>query len=177
MGTSLLEFNEFLFPPKLASIKFWALLAVYYGAFSAWFGTVTMSRGRPFKDTFLSRFWLLMGVLAFISFLALMYFALRATDSFLLYMWGWVIAFVFLELSYIVRYLDIRLPEPIGLGAIFTSIAIVVAIAYSIWILAFPPVPDIANWVFIFAAFATIVSFRQLLRVRHSWQPVPSQQQ
>ena len=55
LGTSLLEFNEFLFSPKITSIKFWALLAVYYAAFSGWFGSATMSRGRPFKDTFLSR--------------------------------------------------------------------------------------------------------------------------
>ena len=176
LGTSLLEFNEFLFPPKLASIQFWALLAPYYGAFSSWFGTVTMSRGRPFKDTFLSRLWLLSGVLVIISLLALMYLATRAADSFLLYMWGWVFPFLFWELTYIFRYLDTRLPEPIGLCTLFTSIAIVVAIVYTILVSAFIHIPDIANWVFIFVAFATIVSFRQLLRVRHAWQPVPVEQ-
>lgn len=177
LGTSFVEFNEFLFPPKITSLTFWALFAVYYTAFSVWFGSSTMSKVRPFKDTFLSRFWLLMGVLAFISLLALMYFATRATDSFLLYMWGWVIVFIFLELSYIFRYLDTRLPEPIGFSGIFGLLSLMAATAYSIWALLFPPVPTIANWVFVFIAFAIIVSFRQLLRVRHVWQPVPSKQQ
>ena len=177
LGTSFIEFNEFLFPPKMASLNFWALFAVYYAAFSFWFGTATMSRVRPFRDTFISRSWLLMAILAYISFLALMYFATRATDSFLVYMWGWVIVFVFWELCYIIRYLDLHLPEPIRLCAIFASIATVTAIAYSIWVLAFPPVPDIANWVFVFVVFATIVSYRQLLRVSQPWQPMPTEQQ
>jgi hypothetical protein len=176
LGTSFVEFNEFLFPPKLSSLNFWALLAVYYAAFSVWFGTSTMSRARPFLDNFLSRVWLLMGVIAFISFLALMYFATKATDSYLQYMWGWVIAFIFLELGYIFRHLDTRLPEPIGLGATFTLIAVVSAIAYSVWVLVFPPIPIIANWVFVFASFATIVSFRTLVRARRTWQPVPVEQ-
>ncbi len=176
LGASLIEFNELLFPPKVTSLNFWALVAAYYGAITSWFRISTMSRHHPYTDTFLARFWLLMLILALVSLLALMYFATRATDSFLVYMWGWVIVFVFLELCYIVRHLDIHLPEPIGLCAIFTLIAIVTAIAYSIWVLAFPPVPDIANWVFIFAAFATIVSFRQLLRARHYWPPTPNDQ-
>jgi hypothetical protein len=117
-----------------------------------------------------------MGILVMVSFLAIMYFATSAADSFLLYMWGWVIAYIFWELCYIFRYLDTRLPEPIGLCAIFTSIAIALAIAYNIWVVAFPPVPHTANWLFIFAAFATIVSFRQSLRVRHAWQPIPTEQ-
>jgi hypothetical protein len=177
LGASFIEFNELLFPPKLASLHFWALFVVYYAAFSVWFGIATMSRTRPFKDTFLSRIWLLMGTLLLVVLLALMYFATRATESFLLYIWGWVIAFIFVELSYIFRYLDNRLPEPIKLGAIFLVISTVTAIAYSIWVLSFPPIPDMANWVFVFVAFATFVSYRLSIRLTHAWQLTPSDQQ
>ena len=138
LGASLIEFNELLFPPKVTSLNFWALVAAYYGAITSWFRISTMSRHHPYTDTFLARFWLLMLILALVSLLALMYFATRATDSFLVYMWGWVIVFVFLELCYIIRHLDVHLPEPIGLCGIFTVIAIVTAIVYSIWVLAFP---------------------------------------
>jgi len=107
----------------------------------------------------------------------LMYFATRITDFLAWYMWGWVIAFFFFWMSSFLRYIGLRPPEPIGLCGIFGLLALIAAIAYSIWTLLFPPVPTVANWVFVFIAFAIIVSFRQLLRVTHVWQPVPSEQQ
>jgi len=177
VGASLIEFNELLFPPDLTSLNFWAIFAVYYTAFSLWFGIITMSRARPYKDTFISRIWLLCGVLSMITLLGLMYFATRITDFLAWYMWGWVITFFFFGMSYVLRYIDLRLPEPIGLCGIFGLLALIAAIAYSIWTLIFPPVPTVVNWVFVFIAFAIIVSFRQLLRVTHFWQPVPSMQQ
>ena len=177
VGASLIEFNELLFPPDVTSLNFWAILAVYYTAFSLWFGITTMSRARPYKDTFISRLWLLCGVLSMITLLGLMYFATRITDFLAWYMWGWVIALFFFWISYFLRYIDLRLPEPIGLCGIFGLLALIAATAYSIWALLFPPVPTVANWVFVFIAFAIIVSFRQLLRVTHVWQPVASEQQ
>jgi len=35
LASSLVQFNEILFPPKITSLNFWAILAVYYGAFSS----------------------------------------------------------------------------------------------------------------------------------------------
>ena len=176
LGTSLVEFNETLFPPKITSLNFWALLPVYYGAFSTWFGTVTMSRGRQYPDTYLSKIWLTLMVMVLVSYLALLFFASRAADSLLSYMWGWIALFVAYWTNYYFRYLDLHLPEPLRLCAIFGLLALVNAIAYSFWSLAFPPVPEVANWVFVFVAFTILVSFRQLLRVRHAWQPVPTDQ-
>ena len=60
LASSLIHFNELLFPPKITSLNFWAILAVYYGAFSTWFGTATLSRGRPFSDRPIARFWLML---------------------------------------------------------------------------------------------------------------------
>ena len=47
LGASLIEFHEFLFPPKITSISFWALVVTYYSAIATWFGISTMSRLRP----------------------------------------------------------------------------------------------------------------------------------
>jgi len=176
LGTSLVEFNEILFPPKITSLNFWALLPVYYGAFSTWFGTVTLSQGRRFPDTYLSKIWLTLMIMVLVSYLALMFFASRAVDSLLSYMWGWIALFVAYWTNYYFRYLDLHLPEPLRLCAIFSLFALTNAVAYSVWALAFSPVPEAANWVFVFIAFAILVSFRQLLRVRHAWQPIPNEQ-
>jgi hypothetical protein len=173
LGSSLIEFNEILFPPKLTSLNFWALVAVYYGAFATWFGITTSSRGRAYTDTFLARLWLTLGVMMLVAYLGLMFFAVRATDSFIYYMWSWVAVFVLYVTNYYARYRDLRLPEPFGLCAIHGSLALVAAIVYSIWATAFPPVPTIANWIFVFIAFGIIASYRSLLRVRHTWQDVP----
>jgi hypothetical protein len=170
LGSSLVQFNEILFPPKLTSLNFWALVAVYYGAFSTWFGITTSSRGRAYTDTFLARLWLTLGIMMLVSYVGLMFFASRATDSVICYMWGWVAVFMFYWSTSYFRYRDLHLPEPIGLCAIHGSLALIVAIAYTIWVTAFPPVPTFANWIFVFVAFIIIVSYRTLLRVKHTWQ-------
>ena len=79
-------------------------------------------------------------------------------------------------LSYFFRYRDLRLPEPLGLCAIHGLLALAVAIVYSIWSTVFSPVPNVANWVFVFVAFGIILSYRSLLRKRHAWQPISNEQ-
>ena len=178
LASSLVQFNEILFPPKITSLSFWAILAVYYGAFSTWFGTVRMSRSRPFSDKPIARLWLTLMTMVLVSYLGLMFFAYRVADSPLSYMWGWVALFVFYLSNYYFRGRDTRLPEPIGYCAAFSLLVLANATAYSIWALVFPPVPDVANWVFVFVAFALIVTYRQLLMGRlHAWQPIPNDQQ
>jgi hypothetical protein len=174
LGSSLIEFNEILFPPKLTSLNFWALVAVYYGAFATWFGITTSSRGRAYTDTFLARVWLMSGIMMLVSYVGLMFFAVRATDSLICFMWGWVAVFFFYWASSYFRYRDLRLPEPFGLCAIHGSLALIAAIAYSVLATAFPPVPTFANWIFLFVAFGIIASYRTLLRVRRTWQDVPN---
>jgi hypothetical protein len=174
LGSSLIEFNEILFPPKVTSLNFWALIVVYYGAFATWFGIATSSRGRPYNDTPLARLWFTLGIMMLITYVALMFLAVRATDSLLYYMWGWVILFVFYWTNYYARFRDLRLPEPLGLCAIHGSLSLAAAVAYSIWATAFSPVPQAADWVFVFVAFSIIASYRSLLRVKHTWQPAPA---
>ena len=178
LASSLVQFNEILFPPKITSLSFWAILAVYYGAFSTWFGTVRVSRNRPFSDSPMARLWLTLMTMVLVSYLGLMFFAARVADSPLSYMWGWVVLFIFYLSNYYFRYRDTRLPEPIGYCATFGLFVLANATAYSIWALVFPPVPDVANWVFVFVALALIVTYRQLLTGRRrAWQPLSSDQQ
>jgi len=171
LGASLIEFNSLLFPPEVTSLSFWAILPVYYFALDAWFAIMTWGRHTPYSDKPLSRTWVSCTLLGWTSLLALMFFASRLPDSLLSYMWGLVVMFIFISLSYFFRYRDTRLPQPRGLAAKFGSLALVAATAYSIWALVFPPIPDAANWVFVFVVFGVLVSYRQLLRLRHAWQP------
>ncbi len=177
LASSLIHFNELLFPPKITSLNFWAIIAAYYGAFSTWFGTASLSRGRPFSDRPIARFWLMLMMMVTVSYMSLMFFAANIVDSLLSYMWGWVVLFIFYLSNYYFRYRETRLPEPIGLCSIFSSLALANAITYTVWAMAVSSIPAIVNWVFVFAAFAIILGYRQLLGKRHAWQPVPTDQQ
>ena len=168
LGQSLIDYGELLFPPKLASLNFWALLIVYYGAFSAWFAVTTITRFRIYTDSALARFWLSLGILQLITYVALMRFASNVVDSFLMYMWGWVFVSFFMLSSNYFRQRDLHLPEPLRINALFFLLTVIAAVAYTIWDLAYISIPPVANWVFVFIAFANLVCYRQLLRLRHS---------
>ncbi len=176
IGSSLLEFNELLFPPKITSLNFWALIMAYYGAIATWFGITTMSRYRPYTDTFMARTWVTFGIFHLASYLGIMYFATRLTDSLFAYLWCWVALYIFTWLSILFRKLDLHLSEPLGWCGIHGLLALATATTYSILTLFFQPIPDAANWVFVFVAFAIIVSYRQSVRMRHAWEPAPSDQ-
>lgn len=176
LGASLIEFNEFLFPPKISSLNFWALITVYYGAIATWFGITTMSRYRPYKDTFMSRTWITFGIFHLTSYLALMYFATRLTDSLFAYLWCWVFLLIVTWLSILFRKMDLHLPEPLGWCGLHVLLMLAIATIYSIWTLFSHSIPTVANWVFVFVAFAIHVSYRQSARMRHAWEPVPSKQ-
>ncbi len=177
LGASLIEFNEFLFPPKITSLNFWALITIYYGAIAVWFGITTMSRYRPYTDTFMARTWVTFGIFHLASYLGIMYFATRLTDSLFAYLWCWVALYIFTWLSILFRKLDLHLPEPLGWCGIHGLLALVIATIYSIWEFFSHPVPDTANWIFVFVAFAIFVSYRQSVRMRHVWEPKPNDQQ
>ena len=175
LGSSLIEFNELLFPPKLNSLALWGILPVYYFGLNAWFGVMAWGKYTPFLDKSLTRMWILFTLLAWASLLALMYFASRLPGSLSGYMWCLVVLFIFQWLGTSYRHRDTGLPEPLRLTIQFGSLTLIAAIAYSLWVLVFPPVPDIANWVFVFIAFAILVGYRVLLRSTHTWRPEEKQ--
>jgi len=170
LTVSLVEFNAIIFPPKVTSLNFWALFAAYFGAFSTWFGIIIVGSQRKYTDTFLAKLWVTCGSIMIIAYLGVMYFAARASDSFFWYMWGWVFVYIFYWFSIFFRKLDLHLPEPVGWCSMHLALAITAATAYSIWAWIFPPIPQIANWAFVFVALVIIVSYRQLMRFSHTWR-------
>ncbi|HEY51070.1 MAG TPA: hypothetical protein G4O20_04615 [Dehalococcoidia bacterium] len=171
IGSSLLEFNELLFPPKVTSIRFWALMPVYVVALDAWFGVVSWSRNIPYTDKPILRTMVLFLVVTWIILLALMYFASMAHISLLSYLWGLVILFVMVQLICVIRSRIIKSPEPYRIYTSCGVLSLVVAIAYSIWLFVYSPVPDVMNWVFTAIAFIILVGMRVWMKVAHIWRP------
>jgi hypothetical protein len=176
IGSSLLEFNELLFPPKVTSISFWALLPVYVVALDAWFGVASWSRNTPYRDTPLVRLLVLLLVLTWIILLALMYFASRAHISLFSYLWGLVILFVMVQFICATRFQITKRPEPYRIYATCGVLSLTVAIAYSIWLFVYPPVPDVINWVFVVLAFIIMVGMRIWMKITHTWRPEEKKQ-
>ena len=83
--------------------------------------------------------------------------------------------FILLHFIQRIRRRDTGLPEPIGLCNLFSVLATVAATTYSIWALAFPPVSNVANWAFVFAALVVMIGYRVALRWKHIWRPEEKQ--
>ena len=175
IGSSLLEFNELLFPPKVNSISFWALLPVYVVALDGWFGVVAWSRHIPYTDKPILRTMIMVLVLVWIILLALMYFASRAYISPLGYLWGLVVLFAALHPIRLIRHRLTGLPETTIIQTVCGILSLAAAIAYSIWVFVYPPVPDVVNWVFVMIAFAILISFRVWMKLIHIWRPEEKQ--
>ncbi len=171
LGSSLIEFNELLFPPKLSSMAFWGIVPCYWVAVTGWFGIMAWGRYTPYLDKPTSRIWITFVMSAWTVVLALMYFANGLPESILSYMWGVVILNIFYLLSSTTRHRDIGSEEPIRLIVIFGTLALSAAIAYSIWALIFPQVPEAVNWIFVFIAFGVLAGYRVALRWKHIWRP------
>ena len=171
LGSSLMEFNELLFPPNLTSLSFWALFSVYYSAFASWFSKRISMRYRPYTDSLNSRTRVIFEALGVITHAGLLYFASRVTDSIACYMWGWpVLLSTYMGVMFF-RQRDLHLPEPWKPTTVSISVAITASTVYSVWSSVFPPIPDIAIWGFVLAMGVNIISFRAFLRWRHVWRP------
>ena len=174
VGSSLLEFNELLFPPKVTSISFWALFPVYVVALDAWFGVVAWSRNIPYTDKPILRTMTMILVLSWIILLALMCFASRADISLLSYLWGLVVLFSFIQFVSVpirIKSMASPVPEPRRIHYVCGILSLAIATAYSIWLFVYPPVPDAMNWVFVAVAFVILIGFRVWMKVIHIWRP------
>jgi hypothetical protein len=162
LASSLIEFNQLIFPPKLTSLSFWAILAAYYGALTTWlsFFSLAMKHHLQVTDTLLERLWLSSALTVVVAYLGLLYFAAKIPDSLFAYMWCWVVIFAGKWVTNYFRQRDAHIPHPLGIVAIFGSLALLIAIVYSILSLVFLPVPDAVNWAFVFIACANILVYR-----------------
>lgn len=171
LGSSLIEFNELLFPPKVTSLNFWALLAVYWSAFASWFGMRISTRYRPYSDSLWGRLRVIFQAMSIVTHAGLLYFASQATDSLAGYMWAWAVLFSTFLIGCFFRQRDLHLPEPFKPLIVSLSIAIVASTLYTVWASVFPPVPNVALWGFVFAAFANVATMRAFIRWQHTWRP------
>ncbi|MBA7694404.1 hypothetical protein ES703_103013 [subsurface metagenome] len=171
LGSTLIEFNKLLFPPKVTSVNFWALFSVYWSAFASWFVMRISTRYRPYTDSFNGRLRVIFQAMSIVTHAGLLYFASRATDSLAGYMRAWPILFSIFLTGCFFRQRDLHLPEPFKPLMVSLSIAIVAATAYTVWSSVFPPVPDVALWGFVFAAFANVAAMRLFIRWQHTWRP------
>ena len=167
LGSSLLEFNELLFPPKIRSINFWALLSVYFCAFTVWFSWMVRSRSQTHTDMPFGRTRIILESLVVINFTGLLYFSNHATYTLTGYLWGWVAYFVLLIFIMIIGGKELRFLEPLNLAIVYGLLAVAAASAYSIWARVFPPIPDIAGWGFVFVTLVNIVCFRLIIWWQH----------
>ncbi|MEE9465445.1 MAG: hypothetical protein V3W14_07755, partial [Candidatus Neomarinimicrobiota bacterium] len=146
-------------------------LPIYVVVLDAWFGVVSWSRNIPYTDKPVFRIIVLLLVLDWIVILALMYFASRAPASLFSYLWGIVVMLILIEIVVFMIFRETKAPQPFliyGTGGILSLAA---AIAYSIWVFAFYPVPDVINWVFVAIAFTILVGMRVWMKVTHTWRP------
>jgi len=100
-----------------------------------------------------------------------MYFASRAHISLLSYLWGLVVLFILFEIIVFLRIRRLKTTEPYMIYGTCGILSLVAAIAYSIWIFNFPPVPEVINWVFVSIAFIILVGMRVWMKVIHAWRP------
>jgi hypothetical protein len=171
LGSSLMQFSGLLYPPKVISLNFWAIAVVYYSAFAAWLGMRQAMTHRIHRDTFMGRTVIILQAMAIVTHAGLLFFASQATDSLINYMWGWPVLYGFWLVGVTCRKHDLHLPEPNKPLAVSFSVGIVIATFYSVWKQSFPPVPEVANWIFVFAAFVNVAALRMYIRWQHMWLP------
>jgi len=170
LGATLIEFHETLFPPKVASLSFWALLVVYLAAFASWFGWHEAAYRYPYTRKPIARLRAFLEAMVALSWAALLFMADQATDSLLGYLWGFFVIFGIHALVLVVRRIEWERPEagyqPWGSHMKHSVAMLAVATAYSVWALVFSPIPTIAIWVFVFMPLAVVASYRWPQMVR-----------
>ena len=181
LGSSLIEFNDILIPPKLANLSFWALFAVYLSAFASWFGWQESALRYPYTRKPIARLRAALEAMICVNWAFLLFFAAQATDSLVGYLWGFVMFFFVGTFVYIVRRREWHLPEasyqPLRSTVKHGSLMVVAATAYSIWALLFAPIPEAVVWVFVFVPLAITVSFRLPQELRKLPGGMPDEQE
>ena len=171
LASSLIEFNKLLFPPKIASPNFLALLSVYYCTFSVWFALRVHSQSRPYTDSPLSRARIVVESLALINYAGLLYYSSRAADSLYGYLWGWVVNFILTAIIMIIRGREFHLPEPLKPTVAHGLLALAAAITYSVWASVYPPITGATIWGFVTLMSINIISWRLRFWLQQVWRP------
>lgn len=137
LGTSLIEFNELLFPPIWSSLSFWALIVVYITVFTSWDGWHKSTSEYPYTDTRLGILRALADAVIIILYAALLYFGSRAEESLMWYLWTFFLVFLLYLISGSLRQRethDPRASQPPWIricGAVMLGLAIIYTILSS----------------------------------------------
>ncbi len=181
LGSSLIEFRDFLIPSTVASLNFWALVIVYLSAFASWFGYQEAALRYPYTRRPIARLRAAIEAMGAINWAFLLFFATKAADSLFGYLWAFVMIFIFMISTYIVRRREWHVPEasysPLGSTIKHGAVMLAAAAAYSIWALLFAPIPEAAIWVFVFVPLAITVSIRLPQYLRELPSGIPGDQQ
>jgi 5'(3')-deoxyribonucleotidase len=171
IGASVLYFHEFLFPPNLASLNFWALVIAYFTAITSWFGWRESTPKYPYTDSGIGRVRSVLDAAIVVAYVALLFFGSRIDKLLGWYLWGLVIIFL---LYFVVGKL--RQTEHHDYEASQSSLIayhgvalVVVAVVYtalsSMWI----QFPLAATWVFVLIPAGPVASYRWF----RDWRKLP----
>lgn len=115
LGSSILEFRDYLFPPNWNNPSFWALTSVYFTAVTSWFGWHKSTAEYPYKDDPQGYLGSALDALIVTSYAALLLFGSNVNKSFwpnteqlplILYLVGFVVIFLLYYLSGFVRTIE-----------------------------------------------------------------------
>ncbi len=170
LGSSLIRFHEFLFPPKVWRLEFWAFTVVYLSAFVSWFGWHEAAYRYPYTRKPIARVRAGLEAMVALSWAALLFMANQAGDSLLGYLWGFTVIFGIHSLVIIVRRIEWNAHEagyqPLRGTIIHGMLMAVSSGLYTTWSLAFSPVPNRVVWIFVFVPLLIVGSYRwpQMIR-------------
>lgn len=171
IGGSILQFHELLFPPVLTCINLWALLVAYFTAVASWFGWHKSTTEYPYTDSAIGRLRSVLDGFIVVSYAALLFFGSKA-DKFLgWYLWGFVVVFFLYFVVGELRRAEYRDPQASRIPLIiYHGIAmLIVAIAYTVLLKAWPHLMGAMPSLFVFLAFASMASFRWF----REWRKLP----
>lgn len=170
IGASILYFREFLFPPDVTSLSFWALFSAYFTAITSWFGWHKSTTNYPYTASRIGQIRSALDAVIVVTYVALLCFGSKAdnaivgeTTSVRLYLWGFVVVFLLYLVTGRVRIIEHRNPKASKQPLIIIHGAVLLfgAITYTILSKVWPEFLTVAAlWVFMLLPLATVVSYR-----------------
>jgi 5'(3')-deoxyribonucleotidase len=171
IGASVLYFHEFLFPPDLSSLSFWALCAAYFAAITSWFGWHKSTTEYSYTTSQVGQARSILDAIIVITYVSLLFFGSKAgsitasdaASARFWYLWGFVAVFSLYIVAGVVRRIEHHDPEASKIHLIIPHLVVVflAAIAYTILLKVWPQyLTSVVLWVFVLLPLATMACYR-----------------
>lgn len=162
LGASLIEFNEFLFPPVVSSLSFWALIVVYVAVITSWIGWHKSTSKYPYTDTILGMTRAVVDGLIIVLYVALLYFGSRVEASLMEYLWAFFGVFLLYGISGGLRLRETHDPRASQFPKILIhgGFMLVLVGIYKILLLQVSQLPTAACGAFVLLPLLIMLSFR-----------------